>query len=72
MANEYGETYGSEKPTCKIVGEDGNVFVIIGRVRVALKRAGQTYKAEEFTARATSAHSYDEVLRMLYDYVEVE
>lgn len=74
MTNEYGETYGdsNEKPSVQIVGEDGNVFSIIGRVRKALKRAGQADKAEEFTTRATSAGSYDEVLGMLDDYVEVE
>jgi hypothetical protein len=30
------------KPTVKLVGEDGNVFSILGRVKQALRRAGQT------------------------------
>ena len=29
-----------EKPKCKLVGEDGNVFCIIARVAKALKNAG--------------------------------
>ena len=61
-----------EKPACKLIGEDGNVFAIIGNACRALKRAGQPEKAKEFQERAFKAHSYDEVLVMLDQYVEVE
>jgi hypothetical protein len=61
-----------EKPICKLVGTDGNVFSIIGNVSRVLKRAGQADKAKEFTEKAFKAGSYDEVLTMLHDYVEVE
>ena len=60
------------KPRCKLIGEDGNVFAIIGSVSRALKEAGQQDKAVEFQQRAFKAKSYDEVLAMLDDYVEVE
>jgi len=33
------------KPPCKLIGEDGNVFSIIGRVRRALTAAGQEDRA---------------------------
>lgn len=59
------------KPVCKLVGTDGNVFAIIGRVREALRRAGQGERASEFVQRAFRAGSYDEVLRLCMDYVEV-
>ena len=42
----------NEKPTVKLVGEDGNAFMIMGRVSKALKRAGQEDKAKEFTEKA--------------------
>jgi hypothetical protein len=58
------------KPRVELVGTDGNVFSIIGIVAKALRRAGQSEKAEEFQKRAFSASSYDEVLAMLLDYVE--
>ena len=61
-----------DKPTVKLIGEDGNVFLIIGRVAQALKRAGQADKAKEFQTKAMSSGSYDEVLALLSDYVEVE
>lgn len=56
----------------KLVGEDGNAFAIIARVRRALRRAGYQAESEEFTREATSSHSYDEVLRVVLRYVEVE
>lgn len=61
-----------EKPTVQLTGEDGNVFAIIGRVSKALKRAGFPDMAQEFTQKAMSAKSYDEVLCLCDDYVEVE
>lgn len=61
-----------DKPTCKLIGQDGNVFGIIGNVSRTLKRAGQADKAKEFTEKAFKAGSYDEVLAMLQDYVDVE
>lgn len=60
------------KPTCKLTGTDGNVFMIIGRVSKTLKRANRAEQATEFTNKAMSAGSYDEVLRLCFDYVEVE
>ena len=40
------------KPPCKLIGEDGNVFWIIGLVRTALREAGQDDRAREFAERA--------------------
>ena len=60
------------KPSCKLIGEDGNVFSIIGSVSKALKRSGQPEKATEFTNKAFSAESYDKVLQLAMEYVEVE
>jgi len=59
------------KPPCKLLGTDGNVFSIIGRVKRALNRAGQDDRAREFVKRAFAAGSYDEVLRLCLEFVEV-
>lgn len=32
-----------DKPKCKLIGGDGNVFAVIGAVSKALKRAGQCH-----------------------------
>ena len=57
------------KVKVKLVGEDGNAFAILGRVRKALKRSGQPEAAEEYTKRATSG-DYDHLLRVTMEYVE--
>ena len=62
----------NKKPTLQLSGTDGNVFAIIGKVSDALKRAGQADKAKEFTGRAFKAGSYEEVLQMVHEYVDVK
>ena len=59
------------KPPCRLVGTDGNVFAIIGTVRRALERAGQRERASEFVAKAMQSKSYEEVLALCFDYVDV-
>lgn len=60
-----------DKPKCKLIGADGNVFNIIGLVKKALVKAGQPEKAVEFVANAFKAESYDAVLNMAGEYVEI-
>ena len=59
------------KPKCKLVGTDGNVFSIIGKVRDSLRNAGLRDKADEFSSKAMKQHSYDDVLSLCFEYVEV-
>lgn len=56
------------KPVCKLVGTDGNVFSIIANVSKCLDKE----KAHEFENKAIACDSYDEVLRLVMEYVEVE
>ena len=60
-----------EKVKCKLVGTDGNVFVLIGKVSRTLKRAGMPDKAKEMSERCFSAKSYYEALAIMQEYVEV-
>lgn len=60
------------KPVVKLVGQNGNVFNVIGLVKRALERAGQRDKAEEFVKRAFKSGSYDNVLALVFEYCEVE
>jgi len=59
------------KPRCKLVGTDGNVFSIIGKVRDSLRNAGLRDKADEFSSNAMKQHSYDDVLSLCFEYVDV-
>ena len=60
------------KPKVKLIGQDGNVFNIIGKVVAVLKRDGYTEKALEFYNRAVECRSYEEVLCLVAEFVEVE
>ncbi len=59
------------KPKCKLVGTNRNVFAIIGNVSRTLKRAGLPEQAKEFQAKAFASKSYDDVLALCRDYVDV-
>jgi len=60
-----------KRPECQLIGEDGNVFFIIGAVRKALRKAGFENEAEQFVEEATSQKSYDDVLRLCMEYVVI-
>lgn len=64
-------TQAIEKPTCKLIGEDGNVFNIIGLVQKSLRRAGMQDKAKEFANLAMQSESYGAVLTLAGEYVDI-
>jgi len=61
-----------EKPKMNLIGEDGNIFAVMGRASGLLKEAGQKAEAEEMISRVTSSGSYDEALSIISEYVETE
>ena len=61
-----------EKPKMNLIGEDGNIFAVMGRASGLLKEAGQKAEAEEMINRVTSSGSYDEALSIISEYVETE
>ena len=56
----------------ELIGTDGNIFALMGRVRGALRRGGRGDLVEEFTNAVTSSKSYDEALAVIMDYVIVK
>lgn len=60
------------KPKCALIGEDGNIFHLMGMASRTLKRNGMSEEATEMCNRITGgAKSYDEALMILQDYVEI-
>jgi hypothetical protein len=55
----------------KLVGEDGNAFAILGKVRKALKAAGYLNLANMYVDEATSG-DYNHLLSVTMKYVHVE
>jgi len=68
MTNENGT---KQKPTVKLIGEDGNAFAILGKVKRALVKAGMHEEAERYIQEAT-AGDYSNLLAVTQRYVDVE
>lgn len=60
------------KPTAKVIGEDGNVFVTLGICTSALKKVGQHKEAKEMADKVFSCGSYDEALFIMMEYCDFE
>ena len=62
----------SLRPKMPLIGQDGNIFVIMGRASRLLKNAGQSDNAKEMCDRVTASQSYSEALNIVSEYVETE
>jgi hypothetical protein len=60
------------KPKCKLIGTDGNVFSLAAKVEQCLKKNGMGDKAIKMKERVFKATSYDQALLIFMEYVEVE
>jgi hypothetical protein len=59
------------KPEAKLIGADGNIFVLIGLASLALRKAGLEILSKEMKNKITaSAHCYDDALAIIMQYVE--
>ena len=61
----------SKKPKCSLIGQNGNIFNLMGIVSKTLKRNGMSNDAKEMCDRITSSGSYDEALSIIDEYVEI-
>ena len=59
------------KPDCKLIGEDGNIYNLMGLAARTLRKNGLTEQATEMTERITACGSYDEALGIIGDYVNI-
>lgn len=62
----------TQRPKMKLLGEDGNIFAIMGRASRLLKSSGQGDKAKEMRDRVMSCDSYQKALSIVSEYVETE
>jgi hypothetical protein len=61
-----------QKPRMELLGQDGNIFGILGQASRVLKRAGMKEQADEMFNRVTACGSYHEALNIISEYVETE
>lgn len=60
------------KPKCNLVGKDGNIFNLMGIASNALKKAGLKEEAKEMKDKIMNSKSYDQAIRIIMEYVDVE
>ena len=62
-----------EKPPCPLIGQDGNIFNLVGIAARTLREAGLRDQAKELTHRIFSGecHSYGEALCLIGEYVTI-
>jgi hypothetical protein len=61
------------KPSLQLSGEDGNIFSIVGRARRVMRRAEIPNSViEEMSNKVMASGSYDEALRVVMGYCDVD
>lgn len=62
----------SLKPDCPLVGQDGNIFNLMGIASRTLRQSGMPEQATEMCSRITeTAGSYSEALSIIGEYVNI-
>jgi len=68
-----------EKPTIRLIGEDGNVFSILGRANTSMRQFSiknkwydYKFEFEELEKKVKGSESYEEALSIIMDYFKVE
>ena len=59
------------KPDCALIGQDGNIFNLMGITSRTLKRNGMQDEASEMCSRITKSGSYSEALGIIGEYVNI-
>lgn len=59
------------KPDCRLIGEDGNIFNLMGLAARTLRHNGLAEQATEMAGRIHECGSYDEALCIIGEYVNI-
>ena len=71
-AEPLKEQLPPHRPKMKLVGQDGNIFSILGRASRLLKENGQPDQAKEMCDRVYQSGNYYKALNIISEYVETE
>lgn len=62
---------GKKKPKCALIGQDGNIFNLMGIASRTLKHNGMQEESEEMVNRITNSHSYYDAIAIIGEYVDI-
>ena len=68
---DYAEEPAMRKPDCPLIGQDGNIFNLLGIASRTLKNHDMADEASEMRNRVMSSGSYDEALSIIGEYVHI-
>ena len=60
-----------QKPDCPLIGQDGNIFNLMGIAAQTLRRAGLAEQAKEMLDRVRESGSYYQALGVIGEYVNI-
>ncbi len=60
-----------KKPDCPLIGQDSNIYNLMGIASKTLKRNGMTEQAKEMCDRITSSGDYNKALCIIGEYVNI-
>lgn len=60
-----------QKPNCPLIGENGNIFNLVGIAARTLKKNGLSEQASEMTDKVFKSGSYEEALGIIGEYVNI-
>lgn len=69
--NQPAQQQGNGKPDCPLIGQDGNVFTLLGIASRTLKEHGMADQAQQMWDRASQCDSYASALSIIGDYVNI-
>lgn len=61
----------NNKPKLKLIGEDGNAFMVMGLAQRAAKKAGWTKEQIDEYMKKAMAGNYDHLLQTTMEYFDV-
>ena len=68
---DYAEEPAMKKPDCPLIGQDGNIFNLLGIASRTLKDHDMADEASEMRNRVMGSGSYDEALSIIGEYVHI-
>lgn len=74
VPNQLGGFLGEQqpgKPKCPLMGEDGNIFHLVGVACRTLRENNLEERAKELQSRVFSSGNYPEALGIIGEYVEI-
>lgn len=60
-----------QKPNCPLIGEDENIFHLVGIAAKTPRRSGTSAEATEMSEKVFGSGSYEEALGIIGEYVNI-